>query len=507
MRSSRILTMASAAAIAVAALTGCGQSTGTVGPEDTLSLAAAVPLGSFDPVNIDTGPGKPYWQAVYDTLLRLDANRQPIPGLATAFRYDPAYTTLTLDLRENVKFSDGTAFDAAAAKTNLDRFRSTPGPHSAMAQAITDIEAVGPNQLILRLSAPDPALLSNLASALGAMVSPTALTAGGVEQNPVGSGPYVFDSGETQPGTTVFHRNADFPDSSAYPFDRLEVVSLTDPNTIRNGLTTGRLDAASTATIEAKELQAAGLATMQLPNSWNGLVLADRAGTLQPALSRVDVRQAINMVVDRELFHRLAPGNPPTTSQIFARGTGAYDETLDTVYPRDIAKAKDLMSRAGYPDGFAVTMPDMSSYTGSPALNTALDMQLGTIGIRITWEKVPPTQLMSSMMSGRFPMFFMSLGTKTPWEDVQLSVLPAAAWNPFRVADPALTGLLSAAQHAVPGPEQDAAFQRINRWLVENAWFAPIFASEAVWASVPGVRVEQQSQGIPDLIRFQRAER
>ncbi|WP_194853077.1 ABC transporter substrate-binding protein [Nocardia sp. SYP-A9097] len=505
MRKSRIFAVATAVVLAVTPLAGCGGSTPGGVPDDTLTMATASPIGSFDPVKFDIGPGKPYWQAVYDTLLRQDADRNIIPGLAAAYSYDAAHTTLTLNLRKDIRFSDGAAFDANAAKANLSRFTSTPGPNSAMGESITGIDAARPDQLILHLSAPDPALLPNLGSALGAMVSPDALSKGGFDRAPVGSGPYLYDPADSQPGTVIFRRNSAYPDGSLYPFDRLELVALSDPNTIRNGLTTGRLDTGSFVSTDAAKLKAAGLSTIQMASGWNGLVLADRAGTVQPALGKPEVRQAINMVVDRDLFRTLAPGNPPATTQIFAPGSGAYEETLNSAYPHDIAKAKELMTRAGYPGGFAVTMPDMTSFTGSPALNTALDMQLGTIGITVTWEKVPPQQLLTSMTSGRFPMFFMQLGMKSSWEDLQLSVLPAATWNPFHATDPELTALISTAQHAEPGSAQDAAFQAVNRRLVQSAWFAPIFGAETVWASVAGVRIEQQERGYPDLVRFQRA--
>ncbi|NNH69277.1 hypothetical protein HLB23_05225 [Nocardia uniformis] len=505
MRKSRIFAIATALALTVSPLAACGQSTDGGVTDDTLTLATSSPVGSFDPVNLNIGPGTHYWQAVYDTLLHRDADGNPIPAMAE-FSYDAALTTLTLDLREGIRFSDGTTFDADAAKANLVRFTSTPGPHSVMGAAITSIEVTTPDQLVLRLSAPDPALLTNLASALGVMVSPDVLAKGEFDQNPVGSGPYLYDPAASQPGTVKFSRNTGYLDSSQYPFDHLEIVMLNDPNTVRNGLTTGRLDVGSFVSTDSSQLEAAGLTTTRLAGTWNGLVLADRDGTMQPALGKPEVRQAINMVVDRDLFRTLAPGNPPATSQIFAPGSGAYDEALNTVYQHDVTKAKELMTRAGYPEGFTVTMPDMSSYTGSPALNTALDQQLGTIGITIVWDKVPPAQILTAMTSGRYPMFFMSLGMRSPWEDLQLSVLPAAAWNPFHVADPELNALIAEAQHAEPGPTQDAAFQAVNRRLVRDAWFAPIFGTETLWASAPGIRIEKQSRGYPDLVRFQLAE-
>ncbi|OLT11189.1 hypothetical protein BJF79_04700 [Actinomadura sp. CNU-125] len=172
-----------------------------------------------------------------------------------------------------------------------------------------------------------------------------------------------------------------------------------------------------------------------------------------------------------------------------------------------MAKAKKLMAEAGHPDGFSVTMPDLTSFAGTPALNTAVEKQLGAIGVKVKWEKVPPQEVLGAMQSGEYPMFFTSMPSKKPWQDIQLSVLRSAAWNPFQTSDPELTELVRAARYADPGPARDAAFKAVNRWLVANAWYAPIMAPVQAWASGSGVRIERQSQGSPpDLVRFQRSE-
>ncbi|WP_158642444.1 ABC transporter substrate-binding protein [Actinomadura sp. WAC 06369] len=510
MRHFRILAVGGAAVLCAATLTGCRQSSTAGGNGDgTLTVAVPIATSSFDPARLDTAFGQLYWQAVYDTLIRLDAERRPVPGLATSFRYNDDQTELTLDLRRGVTFSDGGAFDAAAAKTNLDRFRKTGGPNKAMAASIERVEAAAPDRLVLHLSEPDPALLSNLASPLGAMVSPRSLESGTVAKEPVGSGPYVYDAAGAQAGTAAYTRNSSYWGKQDFPFDRLEIVTLSDPNTVLNGLKAGQLDAAPVMAAQIKSVKAQGMSVVTSKTGWKGLILADREGKTLPPLGKAEVRQAINLALDRDLFATtLIPGGTTKTDQIFSSGSGAYDPALDDMYRKDVAEAKKLMAEAGHPDGFSVTMPDLTAFAGTPSLNTAIDQQLGAIGIKVKWDKVPPQRLLTAMRRGEYPMFFTSLASKTPWEDIQLSVLPSATWNPFHTTDPELSELIRAARDASPGAAQDAAFKAVNRWLVANAWYAPIMAPDQAWASVPGLRIERQSQGAsPDLVRFQRSAR
>ncbi len=189
------------------------------------------------------------------------------------------------------------------------------------------------------------------------------------------------------------------------------------------------------------------------------------------------------------------------TEQIFARGSGAYVDKLDSTYPHDVARAEQLMAQAGYPDGFAVTMPDLSRFIGNPSLNVALEQQLGAIGIDIQWDKLPPRDMFRSMQTGKYPMFFFQLGSRTPWQDLQASVLPTAAFNPFHTADPELAALIDTAQNAAPGEEQDTAFQQVSGRLVDDAWFAPIAQRPQTWAVTGGIRIDKQDQQI-DLERF-----
>ena len=97
------------------------------GRADALRIATVVQgVPSFDPSQAQEGHFMPFYQAVYDTLIRRLPNGDLAPMLATEWSYDDSQTALTLKLRDDVTFTDGTPFNAAAAKANLT-FRPAPG--------------------------------------------------------------------------------------------------------------------------------------------------------------------------------------------------------------------------------------------------------------------------------------------------------------------------------------------------------------------------------------------
>lgn len=503
-KTTKLVALFAAALSGATALTGCGGSSsgGSSATKDTLRIAVLSPVTTFDPTKIDCGSGRFFCQTAYDALLHPAADGSMEPGMATSFTYDKSATKLTLKLREGITFTDGTPFDANVAKKNMDFFIKAGGPTVSQADSIRSVSAPDADTLVIDLETPDPGLLVSLSENLGMMAEPTALAAGKLGKAPVGSGPYVYNADKSQTGSAVFDRNENYWDKASYPFDHVKLIQLSDPNTILNAIKVGQIDAAGAVAKQLDGFVSAGFKIRESAGNWNGLIIADRAGKTLPPLGKVEVRQAINLAVDRDLFTtELVPNGSTWTDQIFAPGGPAYDEALNDRYRRDIAKAKQLMADAGYAEGFSVTMPDLSQFVGGPSLNTAMIQQLGEIGIKVIWKKVPIIELIGALQQGKYPMFFFALSTSTPWKDLQTSVLPNATFNPFKSEDPALNKLLSQAKNAAPGATQDKAYKAINTFLVDNAWFVPMFTSTSAWATVDSVSIDPQTFGI-DLVRF-----
>ncbi|WP_405151199.1 ABC transporter substrate-binding protein [Nocardia salmonicida] len=496
------------ATLAVATLLSATACAGAVdanraAPDDNLVLVTNQPNASFDPPLMRIGPQSLCWQAVYDTLLHTDVRGEPKPGMASSWSYSESKLDLTLTLRQDITFSDGTAFDAAAVKTNVDHFKATPGPNGSMTSAFKSVEVTGPHQVVIHLERLDPGLLTNLSSALGAMASPAAIALGNLAVAPTGSGPYTLQASASSTERKVYQRNSAYIDPAAYPFDKLEVQYFADVNPVLNQLKTGQVDAAMVRAGVTKDLEANGINVISNSSEWAGMLLLDRAGVSVPALGDVRVRQALNYAFDRKYISSVTDGNPVPTAQIFNVDSIAYDPALDDYYRYDVEKAKSLLAEAGYGNGFTLPLPDLSAILG-PAMNSTVNQALNAIGVTVDWQRASPTNMTADIAAGKIPVTLFQLAANTPWQVITTSVAPNAGFNPLRSQTPELNALIDQVRTAADPAASTAAYRAVNRYVVENAWFVPLFRPSKYFALTPGITTEYQMTGsVPDLSRFQ----
>lgn len=506
MKRSRILAAAAALATVIGLASCAGGGGGSAAPSGsgaptggTLTIANVTDNNSFDPAALEIGNRIQYWMPVYDTLLVLDENSEPQPNLATEWTYNEDATVLNLKLRDDVTFTDGAPFDAASVQANLEHLAAGGGQNSYMAKSIASFEIVSEHEINLVLSAPDPGLVSYLGVVGGAMASPASLTAADVATNPVGSGPYTLDTAQTSSGNQyVYVRNEEYWNAEAFPYDEVIIKPMADLTARLNAIKSGQVNAALADPKSVAEAEASGLKVNTTGVNWVGLFIADRGGVQVPELADVRVRQAINMAFDAEgILKNVALGQGELTDQIFNPTAEIFDESLDGTYTYDLDEARALMDEAGYADGFTVSMPELSGFA---TFNPIIEQSLAELNINVAWTKEAPDAAVSSVLSGKYPMFFFTLGSQSSWQDIQKSVLPTSPWNPMKAADDELSALVAEAQ-AATGDDQASAMQAVNSWLVENAWFDPWYRENSVYLTDAKTSVVMQSQNVAPWIR------
>ena len=482
-------------AIAALALSACSAETGGgngSGSTAALRLSTISAVESFAPGVFGTGPVTIALEPVYDSLFRNDDEGVPGAHIATEWSYDDTNTVLSLTLRDDVTFTDGTALDADAVKQNLDSARTQSGESGGQLRFLSSVDVVDATHLTITLTAPDPSLLSNLGGTAGMLASPAALGSPELATVPVGSGPYEYDEAQSQAGTTyVYDRNEDYWDKDAYPYDSVTVTVYNDATSVINSLRSGQLDSGVVDAKEVAGLESAGLKTTAAPAyTTSGLFLFDRAGTLVPALGDVRVRQAINYALDRSAFaDQVFGGEATATDQMFSADSAAYDPALEDVYPYDVDKAKALLAEAGYADGFDLPMPDVSVVF--PAQQAAVTEALTAIGIRPQYQPVNGATFISDLLSAKYPAAIFGLNTFRPWDVAQLSMTSQSVWNTFKTDDATVNDLITTAQTQT-GDEQDATFKELNSYIVEQAWYAPYAQQDNVYATSSSLSVTPQ---------------
>ncbi|MRG58484.1 ABC transporter substrate-binding protein [Agromyces sp. CFH 90414] len=214
------LAASSIAAVALAALAGCtaaDPSTSSGAPTEGGTLVYAT--GDAEPSCLDPHVGGNYPQALIagqylESLVSLDESREVVPWLATGWTVSDDGLTWEFTLRDDVSFTDGTPFDAAAVKANIEHLQDPATQSSTGYLAvgkIASVEVVSDTVARLHLTAPDSALLESFAQPWTAIQSPAGI-ARGMDANcqaPIGTGPFVVEEWVAQDHVSLV-RNDDY---------------------------------------------------------------------------------------------------------------------------------------------------------------------------------------------------------------------------------------------------------------------------------------------------------
>jgi peptide/nickel transport system substrate-binding protein len=468
------------------------------GASGELQLGVLAATRSFAPSQAQLGHYLPYFQAVYDPIIRLRPDGTVAPSLAAAWEYDDTRTRLSLRLRTDVRFTDGSPCDAAAIKANLDAFTADNGPLSSNLRLVERVETPAPDIAVVVLSAPDPGLLDSLGSAGGFVASPAALGGQGLAERPVGSGPYLLDPAGTTIGVKyTFVRNPDHW-GEQLPFERVVLNVIPDGRARLNALKAGQLDGAFTASAsDAVEATSAGLVNTTGPVNFEGLIMFDRAGRLTPALADVRVRRALSVAINREgILRGILLGMGERTGQIFRPGDDGYLPELDAAFPYDPGEARRLLAEAGHPGGLDIDFPVYSSM--DPSIADAIIANWADVGVRVRRMEWAGDETIPNLQKAQASLAYFPLAMQGTWRQMTNFISEKAAWNPFKVADPTVAGCIARYQRG-----DTAAAAELNRFLVDQAWFAPFYRPSSLYLHNRGLAVQPQArQATPALYNY-----
>ena len=322
-------------------------------PPQTLRIGIADDADALDPTLSRTLVGRFVFASLCDKLVDIDAKLNIVPQLAASYSWIDS-KTLEFKLRPNVKFHDGTAFDAEAVKFNMERHLTLSGStRKGEIAGLDHVEIIDPLTVRMVLKAPNSPFLAQLSDRSGMMISPKAATAAGANfgQHPVCAGPFKFTERVPQ-DRIVVDKFADYWDVGNVHLNRVVYQPIID-NTVRlANLRAGSLEMAERlAPTDVAQIKGDpklkleifdGLGYQSLAfNIANGKqprsAMMKDARVRQAFVAAID-RQAIIDVVYNGLFTPVAQAVPPS-SPFYA----------PSVKPagRDLAKAKALLAAAG----------------------------------------------------------------------------------------------------------------------------------------------------------------
>ncbi|WP_276352183.1 ABC transporter substrate-binding protein [Cohnella caldifontis] len=317
-----------------------------------------------------------------EALGRYDRDAKLVPFLADSWQTDADAKTITIKLKPGIKFTDGTDFNAAVVQWNLEQYRLSNKP-VFNEKDTKSIEAVDDSTVRINLNTWDIGLLD--AVLVIQMSSPSAFEKNGKEwatTHPVGTGPFVLD--DWQKDVSVkFKKNENYWQKGMPYLDAVEWKIIGDPQTAEAALQAKEADAYFGASPQAAKNLAGSFQVVNLENG-NGsagptiYIAGDDASS---PWSNVKVRQALSYAIDRQaLVDSLNFGYGMPTNQYGIPGTWSYNDEVKIGYDPD--KAKQLLSEAGYGNGFKTELT-FANGPDAVQLYTAVQAYLAKVGIDV----------------------------------------------------------------------------------------------------------------------------
>lgn len=453
-----------------------------------------------------------YIHTMFEPLVQRDLTKasgevpySPIVGaLATDWDISPDGLTYTFDLREGVKFHDGTDFDAEAVKFNIERATDESQPHydptSAAVNAYTwqslkGVEVTGPLQIKIHLKEPFGEFLGMLAEGgIGstAILSPTALEKYGQDgfaDNPVGTGPFRFVERE-RGGTTIVERNDEYWGEKAL-LDQVIFRPIEDAAARVLALESGDVDMISVVPPDSvQRLEDSGFEVSmgETAHIWH-LSFNFKEKPIQ----NLKVRQAINMAINKEAMVRELLVDTATPAHgIVPPANPAYDSGFEG-YQYDPERAAALLQEAGYGDGFETHV--LTSNTGSGLMipvpmNEWIQRDLAKIGITYKLDVFEWNTHTQNWATGGKPgqgLLNQAWGSPTPY---QLEIMAHSKFAPGEGGccnvgsfnSPEVDALLDEARVEMDDERRYALYGEVNETLSREASHVPVVSDLAPMA-------------------------
>ncbi len=471
-----------AALVLATSLTACGTGNDkeSSGGGDTLRFAGyGPPIRSWDPHRDGRMASNLLLFAVYDRLIGQDPDGNLVPQLAKEWEFtDP--TTLSMTLREGTQFSDGTAFDGAAVKANIERAQTIDegtGPWAGPLGVIKQVEVVDATHVKLHLNGPAASLPTLLSDAAGAMISPAAFDTD-LNQKPVGAGMYTLTKW-TADGSASFAANAEYWDPAAVGPKKIEMPFQLDQLRRLDMFKANEVDATfgHTSFVDGAKQSGLDVEGKVGINFW----MMDLNRSQKP-FDDAKVRQAINYSLDRDaMVKALLYGEADANQQPFNEESLGFNKALGkSPYATDNAKAKSLLEEAGYGDGVSFDCAIIAGSGGAySAYAEVIKEQLAKSGITLN-IKLVESQSSALLVDKSVNCAILPYGALSPIVTAQQLFGADGYYNAGKEADEETKKFLAALNEPQSDADLSSDFDALMQKVNDDALFTGLFFEK--WA-------------------------
>ncbi|MDD5702147.1 MAG: ABC transporter substrate-binding protein [Dehalococcoidales bacterium] len=418
-----------------------------------------------------------------EALVLLDIRGNMAPKLATQWEVADDLKSVTLKLRQDVKFHDGSDFNAEVAKWNIDQLIDAHAQFLGMYESVVIID-----NYTIRINMTSYNNAVPLALSQTFMISKAAFDKNGKDwmiNNPVGTGPFKFVS--FVPGDVIKTVRFDNYWDKGKPYlDGVDVYSIGDGMTRAAAFEAKEVDVITQdGTKTEYDLKQKGYPVVSANNT--GFMLIPDSKNADSPLANVKVRQAIDYAINRDaIVKNLGYGWWTSTYQFCAPNNPAYIKEL-AVRTYAVDKAKELLAEAGYSDGFTISIAANSQMVNMDLI-TAIQGYLAEIGIKADIKALDPGAFASLVMGG-WNNGFLATGS-TFFTNLNVGVNFILTQNsPFFASLDKTDELQQLWEASAQTKEYDIQLvQKMLRYIHDNAYVLPLYTLDIANVVQPYVK-------------------
>jgi peptide/nickel transport system substrate-binding protein len=466
------------------------------GEVDTMTWAIQSPIASMDVAKGVDVPTLRAQAAAFDRVIAQDDEGNFVPGVTSFATPDPQ--TIVLTLRDGVTFWDGSPVTAEDVAYSIERHTGADST-SLVGQyfsAVESVEVTDPKTVTIKLSRPDPSMLTHLA--VYAFVRQQAYdeaageAAGGPDKPGMGTGPFSIVSYSSADGA-VLAANDNYWGGKP-KVKELKIVSIADPETARLALSSGEIDGffdvPLIATRQWDELDNATIT--YVPGSYIDYLVMD---TTRAPFDDINARIAMAHLLDRAaLTQPLFNGRAAVATSIvpaiqmeatFGADAATIEGALPAVPEFSIDKAREALAKSATPDGFSDELPVDTTQPWMSPLAQNLAETAKQIGIEITVKPVPAADWVAGLLDpAASPLQLLAFAGATTWagELPPVMVGEAAPFNVARYSTPEADPLVGAVASATTPEELKQPLQDLLTNVNTNLPYVPLFTEDVATA-------------------------
>ena len=522
-----------AGALMAASLTGCSKraealtanSRPASGGELVFAFdGAAVATFPLDPQRSPYAPHNRIMRSIFDSLVVLQANGEVGPWLATAWHTSSDGRATTFKLRQDVTFHDGTRFDAAAVKANLDRIADPKNALFAANDLIGYKSSTVVDDFSVRVefTTPFAPLLAQLSKTNFGMISPAAIAKYGEQlpDHPVGTGPFKVAS--ITPGVEVVLERFEAyrwpPAGSSNPgaahLQRLVFKNVPEEATRVAVLENGQAQAADLIPpqnlVQFRQRKDLDIVEGELLNHNYALFL----NLKRAPWNEVRVRQALRQALDLDAAVKtIYLGTAQRAWSPLSPSVFGYDKTLEGSWKADLAAARQALDELGWKPGAdgvreksgkRLTLGFLDGQGNREKrldLVTLLRRQLKEAGIELRIDSQPGGNYLDRIKSGDWDLLGASQFTPDPDVLRRLySPLNHSATSFVRVDDPELTQWLERGYQTLDPAERKRLYGLAQHRIVEAVYAIPVYVLDYPVTETNRVRgITVDRHGFPEF--------